>query len=188
MRVCCSHQDNGRRGRPIFLVGMPGAGKSTVGRRVARHLGWTFIDIDRELEARCGVAIETIFELEGEAGFRRRESALLAELARGCEMVVATGGGAVIAPENRRIMREAARVIYLDASLGELWRRLRHDKSRPLLRTDNPRGTLEGLMAARATLYEEVAHHRLRSTRYSAERMATEICALIESERTQDVS
>lgn len=172
---------NGRPERPIFLVGMPGAGKSTVGRRLARLLGCEFIDADRELERRCGVPIGTIFDLEGEAGFRRRESRLLAELTRMRDVIVATGGGAVLDPDNRRTMREAALVIYLDASIGELWHRLRHDKVRPLLQTEDPRATLERLLAARAPLYEEVAHHRMRSSRHSPERMAGEIAAWLES-------
>jgi shikimate kinase len=171
----------GRLERPIFLVGMPGAGKSTVGRRLARLLECEFIDIDRELERRCGVPVETIFDLEGEPGFRRRESKLLAELAAMRDVVVATGGGAVLDPDNRRTMRESALVIYLDASIGELWHRLRNDKVRPLLQTADPRATLERLMAARVPLYEEVAHHRMRSTRHSAERMAAEIHAWLES-------
>lgn len=172
---------SGRLERPIFLVGMPGAGKSTVGRRLARLLGCEFVDADRELERRCGVPIGTIFDLEGEAGFRRRESRLLADLARRHDVVVATGGGAVLDPDNRRTMRDSALVIYLDASLGELWHRLRHDKVRPLLQTEDPRATLERLMAARTPLYEEVAHHRMRSGRHSPERMAGEIAAWLES-------
>src|SRR5690606_7390692 len=167
--------------RPIFLVGMPGAGKSTVGRRLARLLGCEFVDIDRELERRCGVPIETIFDLEGEPGFRRREARLLGELAKMREVVVATGGGAVLDPDNRRTMHESALVIYLDASIGELWHRLRNDKVRPLLQTPDPRATLERLLAARVPLYEEVAHHRMRSSRHSAERMAADIAAWLES-------
>mgnify|MGYP001451753382 CR=1 FL=1 len=172
---------SGRLERPIFLVGMPGAGKSTVGRRLARMLGCEFIDIDRELERRCGVPIETIFDLEGEPGFRRREAKLLAELAAMRDVVVATGGGAVLDPDNRRAMRESALVIYLDASIGELWHRLRNDKVRPLLQNPDPRGTLERLLATRVPLYEEVAHHRMRSTRHSAERMAADIAAWLQS-------
>lgn len=171
------HPAGGRLERPIFLVGMPGAGKSTVGRRLARLLGCEFVDIDRELERRCGVPIETIFDLEGEPGFRRRESKLLTELAAMRDVVVATGGGAVLDPDNRRTMQESALVIFLDASIGELWHRLRNDKVRPLLQTADPRATLERLMAARVPLYEEVAHHRMRSSRHSAERMAAEIAA-----------
>jgi shikimate kinase len=179
------HPAGGRLERPIFLVGMPGAGKSTVGRRLARLLGCEFVDVDRELERRCGVPIATIFDLEGEAGFRRRESRLLAELARMRDVVVATGGGAVLDPDNRRTMRESALVIWLDASIGELWHRLRHDRQRPLLQTPDPRATLERLMEARSPLYEEVAHHRMRSSRHSPERMASEIAAWLESDGTR---
>lgn len=178
----------GRLERPIFLVGMPGAGKSTVGRRLARILGCEFVDIDRELERRCGVPVETIFDLEGEPGFRRREAKLLAELAAMRDVVVATGGGAVLDPDNRRTMHESALVIYLDASLSELWHRLRNDKVRPLLQTADPRATLERLMTARVPLYEEVAHHRMRSSRHSAERTAAEIAAWLDSDRNEHAS
>src|SRR5690606_19990708 len=173
---------------PIFLVGMPGAGKSTVGRRLARLLGREFVDIDRELEGRRGVPIETIFDLEGEPGFRRREAKLVAELAAKRDVVVATGGGAVLDPDNRRTMRESALVIYLDASIGELWHRLRNDKVRPLLQTADPRATLERLMTARVPLYEEVAHHTMRSSRHSAERMAADIAAWLDSDRNEHAS
>lgn len=179
---------SGRLERPIFLVGMPGAGKSTVGRRLARILGCEFVDVDRELERRCGVPVQTIFDLEGEPGFRRREAKLLAELAAMRDVVVATGGGAVLDPDNRRTMHEAALVIYLDASIGELWHRLRNDKVRPLLQTADPRSTLERLMAARVPLYEEVAHHRMRSSRHSAERMAADIATWLESDRDEHAS
>lgn len=174
--------------RPIFLVGMPGAGKSTVGRRLARLLDCEFVDVDRELERRCGVPVETIFDLEGEPGFRRREARLLAELATRHNTVVATGGGAVLDPDNRHTMHESALVIYLDASIGELWHRLRNDKVRPLLQTADPRATLERLMAMRVPLYEEVAHHRMRSSRHSAERMAAEIAAWLDSDRNAHAS
>jgi shikimate kinase len=110
--------------RALFLVGMMGAGKTTVGRRLARRLGWAFVDADRELEARLGVPIATIFELEGEAGFRRRESALIDELTARGPMVLATGGGAVLDPANRAALHGRGRVVYLRASVGDLWQRL----------------------------------------------------------------
>lgn len=144
--------------RPLFLVGMMGAGKTTVGKRLARRLGWPFIDADRELEARLGVPVQTIFELEGEAGFRRREAALIDELTRRERVVFATGGGAVLDPANRAVLAARGRVVYLRASVGDLWHRLRRDKVRPLLRTADPRGRIEALVAARDPLYREVAH------------------------------
>jgi 3-dehydroquinate synthase len=132
---------------PIFLVGMMGAGKTTIGRGIARALGREFIDLDHELEARCGVRVPVIFEIEGEAGFRRREAACLDECTRQRAVVLATGGGAILADENRRLLRERGIVIYLRASLDELFRRTSRDRNRPLLANPDPRGTLRDLMA-----------------------------------------
>jgi shikimate kinase len=137
---------------------MMGAGKTTVGRRLARRLGWAFVDADRELEARLGVGIPTIFEVEGEAGFRRREAALIDELTRHERLVLATGGGVVLDPGNRETLHSRGRVIYLRASVGDLWHRLRRDRLRPLLQTADPRARIEQLVAEREPLYREVAH------------------------------
>jgi len=142
---------------PIFLVGMMGAGKTTLGRRLAQVLGRRFIDLDHELEARCGVRIATIFDIEGEAGFRQREAALLDEHTRAADVVLATGGGAVLRAENREHLRARGVVVYLHASVEKLHRRTRHDRNRPLLAGDDPRGTLAALLAARDPLYREVA-------------------------------
>jgi shikimate kinase len=142
----------------IFLVGMMGAGKTTIGRALARSLGREFVDSDRLLAQRTGVAVATIFEIEGEAGFRRREQALIADIAQGDDQVVATGGGSILAAENRRAMREAGTVVYLRARLESLWERTRHDTSRPLLATPDPRAKLEALLAEREPLYREAAH------------------------------
>ncbi len=141
----------------LFLVGMMGAGKTTVGRRLARRLERPFVDADRELEARLGVPIPTIFELEGEAGFRRREAAIIDELSLRAPIVLATGGGAVLDPANRARLRERGRVVYLRASVGDLWHRLRRDKVRPLLRAPDPRARIEELVRLRDPLYREVA-------------------------------
>jgi shikimate kinase len=134
-----------------------GAGKTTVGRRLARGLGWEFVDVDRELEARLGVGIPTIFELEGEQGFRRRESALVDELTQRGRLVLATGGGVVLDPDNRAALRSRGRVIYLRASVADLWHRLRRDRHRPLLQTADPRARIEQLVAERDPLYREIA-------------------------------
>jgi shikimate kinase len=142
---------------PIFLVGMMGAGKTTIGRRLAQVLGRHFIDLDQELEARCGVRVPVIFEIEGKAGFRRCEAAVLAECTRQRGTVLATGGGAVVSPESRRYLRERGVVIYLRASVDELYRRVCRNRNRPLLATPDPRGTLKDLMTSRQPLYEEVA-------------------------------
>jgi shikimate kinase len=146
------------RRRAVFLVGMMGAGKTTVGRRLATRMGLAFVDADRELEARLGVPIPTVFELEGEAGFRRRESALIDELTRRDALVLATGGGAVIDPANRSALRERGCVVYLRAAMSDLWQRLKRDRQRPLLQTADPRGRIEALIAEREPLYLETAH------------------------------
>jgi len=149
-------RDHGKVGS-IFLVGMMGAGKSTVGKLLAKRLGKTFLDTDHEIQSRTGVNIPTIFEIEGEAGFRRRESAVLRGLAGREDLVVATGGGIVLADENRRLLREHGTVVYLRASLDELYGRTRRDRNRPLLQTEDPRATLRELLVTRDPLYKEVA-------------------------------
>lgn len=141
----------------IFFVGLMGAGKTTVGRLVAKHLNKEFYDSDHEIERRTGVNIPLIFELEGEAGFRRRESAVIEDLANGSDIVLATGGGAVLLPENRQILKRNGTVVYLRANVNELWQRTRNDKNRPLLQTADPRLKLEQLFAERDPLYREVA-------------------------------
>ncbi len=142
----------------IFLVGMMGAGKTTLGKALAQRMGHEFLDTDRVLVERTGVPVATIFEFEGEEGFRKRESAVLAEIAQREDCVIATGGGIIIAEENRRAMRESGTVVYLRARLENLWERTRHDTTRPLLATDDPRGTLEALLAQREPLYRDAAH------------------------------
>ena len=144
-------------GLPVFLVGMMGAGKTTIGRSLARALGRDFMDLDHELEARCGVRVPVIFEIEGEAGFRRRESAALEECTQRRNIILATGGGAILAPENRELLRQRGIVVYLRASVDELFRRTCRDRNRPLLATADPRGTLRDLMTRREPLYKEVA-------------------------------
>jgi len=142
----------------IFLVGMMGAGKTTVGRALAARLKREFVDTDRVLVERTGVAVATVFEIEGEEGFRRRETAVLREVCEQDERIVATGGGIVLAEENRRVMRESGTVVYLRARLESLWERTRHDSSRPLLATPDPRARLAELLEQREPLYREAAH------------------------------
>ena len=161
--------------RPIFLVGMMGCGKSTVGRRLAASLGRRFVDADKELEARCGVPIATIFEVEGEAGFRRREAALIDELTQEPGLVLATGGGAVLLEENRRRLRARGLVVYLRATVQDLWLRLRHDKVRPLLQTPEPRKRIAQLVEVRDPLYQECAHLIVQTGRQPVERVVHEI-------------
>lgn len=168
--------------RPIILVGMMGCGKTTVGRRLAVRLGREFIDADKELEARCGVSVATIFELEGEAGFRQREAQLIDDLTQREGLVIATGGGAVLREDNRQRLHDRSFVIHLCASLPELWHRLRNDKSRPLLQTANPRQKIAELMRARDPLYEAVSHVAVMTGRQSAERVVADIIAVLPAE------
>jgi shikimate kinase len=142
----------------IFLVGMMGAGKTSVGKMLARNLGKVFYDSDQVIESRTGVKIPVIFELEGEAGFRAREAAVIEELTALKEVVLATGGGAVLNASNRQLLHARGTVVYLRATVNDLWNRTRHDRSRPLLQTPDPLGRLRELYAQRDPLYCEVAH------------------------------
>ena len=135
-----------------------GAGKTTVGRQLARRLGRRFFDSDHEIVERTGVFIPTIFEIEGEEGFRRRESQTIAELSGVDNIVLATGGGAVLNPENRRILHETGWCVYLNVPPVLLYERTKHDRNRPLLQVENPLAKLEELYAARDPLYRESAH------------------------------
>lgn len=141
----------------IFLVGLMGAGKTSVGRALAKRLHKTFYDTDQEIERATGVKIPVIFEIEGEAGFRAREAKSLAELVRRTNIVLATGGGAVLSEQNRRLLAEHGTVIYLRATAPDLWQRTHHDKNRPLLQTDDPLKKLQELFAQRDPLYREIA-------------------------------
>lgn len=134
-----------------------GAGKTTIGRQLADTLGLEFLDSDREIERRSGVDIPTIFDFEGEAGFRRRERAMIESLTRHDDLVLATGGGVVLDPDNRRDLASRGTVVYLETSVEEQLRRTRHDRNRPLLQADDRRATLERLDAERGPLYREIA-------------------------------
>ncbi|WP_110313454.1 MULTISPECIES: shikimate kinase AroK [Aquitalea] len=141
----------------FFLVGLMGAGKTTVGRALARKTGKTFYDSDHEIEARTGVRVATIFDIEGELRFRDRESSVIADLVRMNNIVLATGGGAVLRPENRAELARHGVVIYLRASIDDLLARTMHDKNRPLLQIADPRAKLQSLLEQRDPLYREVA-------------------------------
>jgi shikimate kinase len=163
----------------IFLVGMMGAGKTTLGKALAQRLRRDFIDTDRILIERTGVPVATIFEIEGEEGFRRRESAVLAELADRPPSVIATGGGVVLAEANRRLMRESGTVVYLRARLESLWERTRHDASRPLLATPDPRARLAELLEEREPLYREAAHVVVDTGSQSASTLVNRVMAAL---------
>lgn len=150
--------------RPIFLVGMMGAGKTTIGKRLARQLECEFADIDQKIEKSTGVSVSTIFELEGEAGFRKRESAFVRQLVDdGIPRVIATGGGAILNPMNRAIMAAHGFVVYLHASPELIAVRTRHDKSRPLLQVSDPLARIHTLLVQRDPLYRECANLTVQS-------------------------
>ena len=146
-----------KRSANVYLVGMMGAGKTTIGRLLARRLRMRFIDSDQEIERRCGVKVPLIFEIEGEPGFRARESQVLGELTALEGIVLATGGGVVLAPANRERLAAAGTVIYLRAKPEDLYERVRNDRNRPLLATPDPLARLRELYVERDPLYQEVA-------------------------------
>ena len=141
----------------LFLVGPMGAGKSAVGRQLARLLHLDFVDSDEEVESRTGVDIPFIFEKEGEAGFRRRETTVIDDLSQQEGIVLATGGGAIMDPQNRNHLGARGFVVYLRTSVDQQLSRTRKGRERPLLRNDDPRAVLEALMATREPLYREIA-------------------------------
>lgn len=149
----------------LYLVGLPGAGKSTLGRQLARRLAKRFVDCDHELEARTGVPIPAIFEIEGEAAFREREVQTLAELAHLEGIVLSTGGGVVLRAENRALLKANGTVLYLHVDPALLYERVKHARHRPLLQIGDPRTRLDELYRQRDALYREVADHVVEAVR-----------------------
>ena len=166
--------------RNLFLVGLMGAGKTTVGRALAKRLGKTFHDSDREIEARTGVRVAHIFEIEGEDGFRKREAEAIDRLTALDDIVLATGGGAVLDPVNRERLRSRGFVVYLHAQPRELWQRTRHDRTRPLLQNVDPRHRLEELYALRDPLYRETADAVVETGRQGVSLLVAQTLAKIE--------
>lgn len=164
----------------IFLIGLMGAGKSTVGRMLAKRLGKVFFDSDHEIEKRCGVKIPVIFEMEGEAGFRKREASVIDELTQLKNIVLATGGGSVLLPENQKNLQERGIVIYLRANPNELWLRTRHDKGRPLLQTPNPQKTLEELFEKRDPIYRSIANQIVETGKPSVSQLTNHLMMQLE--------
>lgn len=154
---------------------MMGCGKTTVGRQLARRLGRRFADTDHEIEARTGVRIPTIFEIEGEAGFRRRETQAIAELATETDLVLATGGGAILDPANRAVFAGSGLVVYLNAPPDLLFERTRHDRNRPLLRVADPLAKIGELFADRDPLYREAAHLVIDTVAGSVAQLVTKV-------------
>jgi shikimate kinase len=169
-------------GGSIFLVGMMGAGKTTVGRLLARRLRLRFVDSDREIEARCGVKIPVIFEIEGEAGFRAREALAIEALTALGGVVLATGGGAVLAEPNRQHLAERGVVVYLSAKPEDLDERVRHDRNRPLLAGSEPLARLRELHVQRDPLYRSVADIVLDTGAQSVQVLARQLLDRLETE------
>jgi shikimate kinase len=159
----------------IILVGLMAVGKSTVGRLLAQALDMEFFDSDHEIEARAGAPVAWIFDVEGEAGFREREHHVLDELTRRSGIVLATGGGAVVNPCNRKLLASRGVVVHLDSPLERLVERTRRDRKRPLLRGGNPRETLARLHGERDPMYREIADYRFVTDRQSPRVLAREI-------------
>jgi shikimate kinase len=164
----------------IFMVGLMGAGKTTVGRLLARRLKLRFFDTDHEIERRCGVKVPVIFEIEGEAGFRSREAQAIAELTAQQGIVLATGGGAVLSEENRRRLAAGGTVVYLNARPEDLYERVRHDRNRPLLATGDPLRRLRELHAQRDPLYRAVADVVIDTGAQSVQVLARELLDKLE--------
>lgn len=164
----------------IACVGLPGSGKSTVGRQLARRQGLRFVDSDQVIEQRLGCSIREFFEREGEAAFRDVEEQVLDELTQADSGVLSTGGGSVLRPENRRRLRERTTTVYLHSSADEVFKRLRHDQNRPLLRVADPLGRLRDLYEARDPLYRETAHFVIETGRPSVASLVNMIVMQLE--------
>lgn len=163
-----------------FLVGLPGSGKSTIGRQLGRKLGIPCIDSDQVIEQRLGCSIREFFEREGEDRFRDVEAQVIDELTAGQSSVVSTGGGSVLRPENRRNLHARGNVVYLHSSPEEVYRRVRHDKSRPLLQVGDPMGRLRELYKIRDPLYRESAHFVIETGRPSVMALVNSIVSQLE--------
>jgi shikimate kinase len=165
----------------LILVGMMGSGKTTVGRMLAKRLGKVFVDSDEEIIKRTGVTVPHIFDVEGEAGFRQRETAAIRELTGHDNLVLATGGGAVLDEKNREMLQQNGVVVYLKASVHDLWQRTRHDRNRPLLQTDNRHARLTELFLQRDPLYRQVSDIVVQSGKQSAHALMLHLTGELEA-------
>lgn len=165
----------------IYLIGPMGSGKTSIGSRVARILGMQFIDCDHELEEQTGASVSLIFDIEGEEGFRARESRLLEDLSSRSGLLVATGGGAILREENREMMSRTGLVVYLETPVEQQLRRLSRDRSRPLLQTGDRRKKLERLAAERNPLYREIADIEFPARNRGLGAVAAELAREIEN-------
>ncbi|WP_082810760.1 shikimate kinase AroK [Alcanivorax sp. NBRC 102024] len=167
----------------LILVGPMGAGKSTLGRHLSQILDYPFFDSDRVIEEKTGADIPWIFDMEGEAGFRRREQEAIDELTRQDGIVLATGGGVVVTPANRGMLHERGCVVYLWTPVDVQLARTRNDKNRPLLQTADPRARLEALFAERDPLYRQVSHHLVSTASGNLKKVADDVLACLASHR-----
>ena len=171
------------------LVGMPGSGKTTIGRQLAARAGVPFVDLDHRLEQVLGTSIRQFFEAEGEAAFRDREAQVVAEVVRQPGgMVLSTGGGAVLRPENRKVLQAFGNVLYLRASPEDIYKRVRHDKTRPLLQGVNPLDKLRDLYAQRDPLYREAAHYVIETGRPTVHTLVNMIMMQLEMAGSAEAS
>ena len=167
--------------RVVALIGMPGGGKSTVGRLLAKRLGWAFADVDQSIEDRSGCTVTELFEQRGEPAFRDFEAGLLAELIQQGPSVVATGGGSILRAESRELLKAATVPVYLHAPLDQLWRRVRRNSRRPLLEVSDPFGRLQQLLVERHPLYCEVAQFTVETGSPSMAAVVDSIVAQLQS-------
>ena len=161
--------------RNIILIGPMGSGKSTIGNLIAKRLHREFQDSDQYIEQRTGVDIARIFDIEGEQGFRDRESNALKELLSQTNRVIATGGGSVLREENQQLLKQQGYIVFLDTSVNQQLQRLRRDKKRPLLQTENPRERLEALFEERHPIYLDLADLQVKTDKRMARRLAADI-------------
>ncbi|MFT6836057.1 MAG: shikimate kinase [Francisellaceae bacterium] len=168
-----------KRSNNVFLVGPVGAGKSTIGKQLSSELKLQFYDSDREIESRCGVQIDWIFDIEGEEGFREREKNVLEDLANLQGIVLATGGGAIIYPENRTLLSSRGTVVYLQATIEQQLQRTSKDKKRPLLQVDDKEGQLRKLMGEREAMYLEIADYIIETTDTTVRNVVQKITTLL---------
>lgn len=167
----------------IILIGAMGVGKSTVGKRLAKKLNLEFYDSDQEIVKKTGVDIATIFEYEGEKGFREREENILKELCKLKPIVLATGGGSILSIDTQKLLTSSGIVFYLKASIESILNRSKNETSRPLLNTANKRETINNILKQRTPLYKSVAHHTINTDRHTVNWSADQIIKVIQSQK-----